>query len=102
MTGDRLLQLIQKAIDAALKDQGPVKVMYGKVEVLSPIRIIVDDRFPIFGGMVLLSPFCYPNWQTIQGEQVVLWPGLAADDRVQLLRLNGGSHYYVFGKEGGI
>lgn len=102
MTGERLLQLVQKTIDASLKHQGPVTVLHGRVESTAPIRIFVDDRFPIFGGMVLLSPFCYPNKQDIQGEEVVIWPGLAVGDRVQLLRLSSGSHYYVFGKEGGI
>ncbi|MBD8499970.1 DUF2577 family protein [Paenibacillus arenosi] len=79
MLSDKIKLISMQANTASV----PVSVMFGQVQKVSPIHILVDSRFVIDGDMVIMSRDL---------------PELLVGDSVILLRNNGGQQFVVLGR----
>lgn len=50
-----LAQLIKQAAAEAVEQGAPVNVTYGTVESIDPLKIQIDDSFPIMEGEIILT-----------------------------------------------
>lgn len=104
-----LLDLIRKAGAEAVAASNPVHVLSGEVIATDPLAVQVDQRF-VLPAEFLLVPERLTQYEVnlshIHGYQgawtgealtqpVVIRRGLAAGDRVLLLRVQGGQQYVI-------
>lgn len=102
MPGERLAFAIKN--EAKKQSLGPqsVDLLYGEVTKTSPLTIRVDARYDISGDLIELSQMCKEHKITVGGEEVVIWRGLAINDRVKILRVHSGQLFYIMEREGGL
>lgn len=114
MAGERLVELMQQAAAGQQARSTPTDFVYGTVISAAPLRIQIDEKFPVDAGNLVLSALCKPFSTSIMQHKhkdsqdgdtdeqlltVQLWRGLAAGDRVRMLQCNSGQKFYVLDRE---
>ncbi|TVX91907.1 DUF2577 family protein [Paenibacillus agilis] len=79
MLSEKIKRISMQANTASV----PAAVMFGQVQKVTPIHLLVDSRFVIEGDMVIMSRDL---------------PELLVGDTVVLLRNNGGQQFVVLGR----
>lgn len=111
--GTRIIRVVERKTK---EPAASATLVFGKVESVSPLRIVVDSKLVVTEEFILVSPFCvetkmlinhthsYEGGQTEEAfsEPYQLWRGLATGDTVAMLSLNSGQLYYVLQRAGGI
>lgn len=82
-----MLDQIKRVATQTAEAGVPARFLFGEVTAAEPLKIMVDSRFEISGEMIVVP--------RASGEGGV---GLAAGDRVVLLRNQGGQQYLVLGR----
>lgn len=125
-----LTKAIKKAASKAIKAEKPVEVCFGKVTSVSPLQILVDQKFTLGAAQLVLTRnvtdfktmitggnnqnYYYvgtpPNTSTVPvdplhkhalGEiEITVHNGLVVGDEVILIRQQGGQKYVVVDKIG--
>lgn len=57
--GDRLLKVMKKASQNANPDTKYTDLMYGVVQNINPLTVLIDNRLELTEDFLILSPFCY-------------------------------------------
>ncbi len=96
----QLVGFIKKTALDAVEASKPVRVCYGKVESVSPLRISVEQKLPLEEEDLVLSKNVMDIEAELDGKRAVIKNGLAAGDSVILIREQGGQKYIVAGKSG--
>lgn len=99
-----LLNLIKKTAIEVMNTTQPCTLQYGTVKSIHPLQIALDEN----GKIVLTENFLVLTKNVIdqeataeiEGEEktIRIKNGLEAEDRVLLLRMQGGSQYIVLDK----
>lgn len=122
-----MISLIKQAAAEAVEQGAPMNVVYGTVESIDPLKIQIDDSFPIMEGEIILTSsvrdrktkISFDNLgienivdgyltsnpsmkidrlsfqQNIKNE-ITIYDGLKAGERVILLRVQGGQKFIVW------
>ena len=77
MLSNTIKQLAKQTVEAAV----PMSVMFGVVNTVSPLTILVDNRFQVSGAAIVL-----PRGMVLE-----------AGDKVILLRNAGGQQFIIMG-----
>lgn len=100
-----LLKLIKKASTEAVSASKPVHICFGKVISLNTLKIQVDQKLILSKQQLILSKNVtnYTTSIVLNGvtEAVTIKNGLNLNDKVLLLRMQGGQKYIVIDKVGG-
>ncbi len=83
-----MLDIIRKASLGAVSNTNPMAVVYGTVINTAPLEINIDQRFTL-PASVLVIP------ETISKLSSGTQTGLQLNDRVLMLRVQGGQSYVV-------
>lgn len=98
MSVERLVKVIKQASVGAVGAGAPVQVCYGVVTSISPIEVLVDQRFTLTSEFLVLTAATQELKVTVSGTEHIVRPGLQANDLVVLLRAQGGQQYIVLDK----
>lgn len=90
-----MLDIIKKASLGAVGSTNPVAFSYGLVTGTEPLQIQVDQKFVLSGNALVLPESVTESKIQLNGQEVVLRRGLAAGDRVLMVRMQGGQSYVV-------
>ncbi|GGG06751.1 phage protein [Paenibacillus albidus] len=90
-----MLDIIKKASLGAVSNTNPVAFSYGTVTLAEPLQIQVDQKFILSGHALVLPESVSESKLELNGQEVVLRRGLAAGDRVLMVRMQGGQSYIV-------
>lgn len=102
-----LVKLVKQIASDAVQASDPVIIRYGKVEKVNPIRISLDQKLKLGKEHLILTQNVMEHTVEISPEsgekmgersKVTVHNGLAAGDKVILLRLQGGQQYVVLDK----
>ena len=107
-----MLNAIRQAALTAMETAAPVAVLMGTVTKTDPLEVNVDQRFTIDADFLLVPESLtkleldLSHSHSASGgttgaaltEAVVIRPGLKSDDRVALLRVQGGQKYIILDK----
>lgn len=94
-----LIEVIQKIVQDTVRAQGPVAVGYATVKSVSPLTIMIQaTKLDVTEPAAVLTDNVMYKDATVQGETVVIHPGLKPGDRVLFLRANEGQNYIVISK----
>lgn len=106
----QLLNAVKLAIRQANEANPPAAVMFGVVVSPAPLSVLVDNRFTVSGEMLIpLRGFVageFPATHThkiespalVTSEETETYLGLAAGDKVVLLRDHGGGRFVILGR----
>lgn len=122
MSGERLLGIMRKTGAQSVPVENRTDILYGTVTSISPLKVIVDNRFEVNQKQLTLSPFCYDRIVTFNEDEahthtvetyygvktsseypgkqisITIWQGLRVGDKVCLLRYRGGQMFYILDK----
>ncbi|MBW7458397.1 DUF2577 domain-containing protein [Paenibacillus sepulcri] len=93
-----LLDVIKSAAGHAVEAGSPVNILYGNVVHASPLEVNVDQRFTLTADFLVLAENVQPYELMIGSTNYVIRPGLAAGDRVLMLRVQGGNRFVILDK----
>ncbi len=114
MAGEKLADLMLKAAGKQGNRETRTDLVFGTVISVSPLKISVDEKFPVTDEQIVLSALCkefktdvfrHLHSENYYGntderlQSVIVWRGLEAGDRVRMLQCNGGQKYYVLDRE---
>lgn len=105
-----LIQVIKQAAKDAIDAENPADLRFGTVTSVAPLQITVTPSF-ILPEPLLVVPEHLKNHMVDIGKmgpngsmrpyQVMVYSGLAINDRVAMLRAKGGQHYFILGRISG-
>ncbi|WP_168120960.1 DUF2577 domain-containing protein [Paenibacillus sp. HB172176] len=93
-----LLPVIKQAAKDAVDATNPVIVLFGVVTSVNPLKVNVDQRFNLTADFLILTEATREWKVTLGGAEYVVREGLQVDDKVILLRMQGGHKYVVADK----
>lgn len=94
-----LIEVIQRIVRDTVSAQGPVAAGYATVKSVSPFTIMVQaTKLDVTEPAAVLTDNVAYKAVTVQGETVVIHPGLKPGDRVLFLKANAGQNYIVISK----
>ena len=98
MSSIRLVRLIKEIVHNTLEAEKPVRVIYGTVTKTDPIEIFVTPEISISSDMIL-HPFipCTAHVDNENMTTVTIKYQLSYNDKVALLRVQGGQKFIVLG-----
>ena len=101
-TSNSLLKTIKTAAIEAIETTKPTSVIFGKVISVSPIKISLEQKLTIESPFVILPKELtdYNIKIQIDGEikNIKIFNALKIDDKVILLKVQGGQKYIVLDK----
>lgn len=87
-----MLDIIRKASLGAVSNTNPMAVVYGTVINIAPLEINIDQRFTLPASVLVIpETISKLSSETGNGTQT----GLQLNDRVLMLRVQGGQSYVV-------
>lgn len=93
------IDILQMTIKDTVEAMGPLAVGYATVRQTSPLVLtVLATRLDIAEPVAVLTENVKRRATTVQGEEVIVNPGLSAGDKVLFLRANAGQNYYVISK----
>lgn len=106
-----MIDQIKRAALAAIDASNPVSVMTGTVTNLNPLEVNVDQRFTIDADFLIVPEslqryeidlkhnHAYSGGDTEDAlDKIVIRSGLELNDKVLLLRIQGGQQFVIFDK----
>lgn len=110
-----LVNLIKEVGIKAVDSNNPVNVLFGVVVSINPLSVIVDQRFTLPEELLIIPEhmkryevnLSHTHDYTDDGSQrttgealstIVIQPGIQENDKLILLRIQGGAKYLVIGK----
>lgn len=94
-----LIDVIQRIAKDTAEAMGPLAVGYATVKQASPLVLtILATRLEVSEPVAVTTENVRPREATVQGERVIINPGLSPGDRVLVLRANAGQNYIVISK----
>lgn len=113
MAGERLIKMLK---NRGGKDSDYADVVYGVVTSTDPLKVqlsnnmVIDDNFIVLGKHI--GKFKLPGKATINGSEVIKTEkitfkdmefdnSLKKNDKVTMIRMDGGQQFYLFEKEEG-
>lgn len=110
-----LVRLIKRIVKETIENDKPTRVMYGKVTSTNPLKVTVEQRLPLGNKQLVLSDHLsrkttnvsVPDWyRDSNGDitvgqrevQVVIDNRLKVNDKVMLLREQGGQKFVILDK----
>ena len=97
-----LLEVMKQAGANASKSSAPVNVCFGKVTSASPLKILVEQKITLGSAQLVLTRNVtdYDVNVTISDSEqtMTIHNALRVDDKVILLRVQGGQKYVVMDK----
>ena len=97
MAGEKFIKIIQETARGAIPKEDLSNILFGTVTSISPLKILIENKYEIGDDFLVLSPFCI-EFKSKNGD--ILWNGLKQDDKVNLLRFDNGQKFYVLDKGG--
>jgi hypothetical protein len=76
-------------------------IVVGTVTSISPLKIRVD-KIELTETFLIRSPLVIEKKITVATEEIKLWRGLQAGDKVYLLRLDKGQKFYILQRKEGL
>lgn len=61
MAGEKLVGIIRQGAKNAIPQTTLTDLLFGIVTSVSPLKILIENRFEVDSSFLLLSPFCYEN-----------------------------------------
>lgn len=98
MSIERMIGAIKEAGKGAVNAGRPVEISIGTVTSVSPVSVILDQRLPLTSDFLILTSYVEPLKVHIGGTDYMVRPGLQIDDKVVLVRVQGGQQYVVLDK----
>nr|WP_090586370.1 MULTISPECIES: DUF2577 domain-containing protein [unclassified Paenibacillus] len=89
----QMLDVIKKASLGAVDAGQPVALLFGEVVSVSPLEVLVDERFRLPAESLLVPESLHRKELTVAGQTVAIRDGLAAGERLLLLRVQGGGQF---------
>ncbi len=87
-----MLDIIRKASLGAVSNTNPMAVVYGTVIRTEPLEVNIDQRFTLPASVLVIpETISKLSTETANGTQT----GLQLNDRVLMLRVQGGQSYVV-------
>lgn len=93
-----LLTVVKQAAMSAVSAGNPTAVLFGTVMSASPLEVMVDQRFRLSAGF-LIVPESLIHYE-LDEQQIVIRRGLEAGDAVILLRVQGGQRFVILDRVG--
>lgn len=94
-----LIDVIQQIVQDTVQAQGPLTTGYGTVKSTSPLTILAQaTKMDVTEPAVVLTDNVMRKEITVQGETVVINPGLNPGDKVLFLRADAGQNYIIISK----
>jgi len=96
-----LIDVVKRVAQQTNEASTPMMIMYGIVEAVNPIRILVDNRFRIEGDMVIIPKELIIRTEDLAHNHTVpqnTREGIKVGDKVILLRNYGGQEFLVLGR----
>ncbi|AIQ45625.1 phage protein [Paenibacillus sp. FSL R7-0273] len=104
-----MLEAIKQAALGAIDATGPVMVQMGRVVSVNPLKVIVDNRLELTEDFLIIPEsltelkvnlrHTHTSGSGTTGEAltspIILRKALAADDKLLLLRMQGGQRYII-------
>lgn len=94
-----LIETIKEAAMAVYNESKPFALSYGVVESINPLSIKVDQKLPLTSNFLILTNNVkdYEVNITIDGvkQTCTIHNGLKINEKVLLLRVQGGQQYIV-------
>ena len=107
-----MLSAIKQAAIDAVQAAGPVMVQLGVVTKTEPLTVMVDNRLELTADFLLVPDSLLPleldlkhthgTSEEALSDKVMIRKGLAAGDKLLLLRMQGGQQYVIFDKVGSV
>lgn len=90
-----MLEAIKQVALGAIDAAGPVMVQLGVVTNVNPLKVMVDNRLELTEDFFIL-PECLTEQKIMIGSQEIeIRKGLAAGDKLLLIRMQGGQRYAI-------
>ncbi|HZG16973.1 MAG TPA: DUF2577 domain-containing protein [Candidatus Bathyarchaeia archaeon] len=90
-----MLNLIKKAAADAVEASSPVGVFYGTIKKASPLEVEVDQRFLLSEDFLELTDATKELKFQWGAEEYIIREKLKENDRVVLVRIQGGQKYII-------
>jgi hypothetical protein len=91
----RLLEIIREASKGTVEAGKPVSILYGTITNENPLEVNVDQRFPLSEDFLVVPESMTEFKVTIGVIEYVIRKGLKTNDKVILLRVQGGQQYII-------
>lgn len=102
MSSNGLLSIIKKAAREALEASNPMTTLYGNVISVNPLKIQIEQKLTLSEEFLILTKnvIDYNVQVKIDNtvKNIVIYNGLSINNKVMLLRIQGGQKYIVFDK----
>lgn len=89
-----MLALIKQAAFEAVQASNPVNIFFGTIKSADPLEVDVDQRFILTQEFLILTDAT----RELRYGDTILRPKLKKDDRVILMRVQGGQQYVILDK----
>ncbi|PYI57016.1 DUF2577 domain-containing protein [Paenibacillus flagellatus] len=100
----RLVEAIKQAGVGAVDATRPVIVQYGTVTKTNPLEVNVDQRLTLPEDFLIvpeeLTEYKVTVSTTSGPQEIVIRKALAVGEGVALLRVQGGTQYFILGRVG--
>lgn len=94
-----LIDVIQGIVMDTVRAQGPLTTGYATVKSVSPLTLTIQaTKLDVTEPVAVLTDNVVYSDVTVQGETVVINPGLKPGDKVLFLKADGGQNYIVISK----
>lgn len=90
-----LLELMKQAGIGAVEATNPVALLYGQVVGTEPLALLVDQRFTLTEEFLIIPERMREYKVALGDQELVICKNLEIDERVLLLRVQGGQQYIV-------
>lgn len=98
----QLVKIIKKAATEAVDAQKPVNVFFGTVLSANPLTIDVEQKMKLGSQSLVLTQAVSDHKVTVDfgggKQEITVFNGLVAGDKVALLRQAGGQQFIVWNK----
>lgn len=94
-----LIDALQQTIENCVGALDLLDTVYATVSSVSPLTlVIIATQLPVTEPVAVMTDNVRYQAVTVQGETVVVNPGLKPGDKVLALRANAGQNYIVISK----
>lgn len=94
-----LIEVLQETIKNSVNALDLLDIVYATVTAASPLSLtITATQLAVIEPVAVMTDNVRYKAVTVQGQKVVINPGLVPGDRVLALRANSGQNYIVISK----
>lgn len=93
-----MINLIKREALKAVNATNPVNVITGTVTSTSPLQINIHQKLTLTNEFLIVIEHVTRYTVNVSGTTIVIREGLRINDKVVLLRMQGGNQYVVLDK----